>query len=85
MQQRVLIVDDDTELSAMMCEYLARENFAVETSDDGFSGARRALSGDFDIAVLDVAMPTRSGLDTLRETVIGERVVARYPETAVVA
>jgi two-component system, OmpR family, response regulator len=65
--QRVLIVDDDTELSAMLCEYLARENFAVEASDDGFGGARRALSGDFDIAVLDVAMPTRSGLDTLRE------------------
>jgi two-component system, OmpR family, response regulator len=64
---RVLIVDDDTELSAMLCEYLARENFAVEAADDGFSGARRALSGDFDIAVLDVAMPTRSGLDTLRE------------------
>ena len=65
--QRVLIVDDDTELSAMLCEYLARENFAVEAADDGVSGARRALSGDFDIAVLDVAMPTRSGLDTLRE------------------
>jgi DNA-binding NarL/FixJ family response regulator len=32
---------------------------------NGFGGARRALSGDFDIAVLDVA--TRSGLDTLRE------------------
>ncbi len=65
--QRVLIVDDDTELSAMLCECLARENFAVEASDDGCSGARRALSGDFDIAVLEVAMPTRSVLDTLRE------------------
>jgi DNA-binding response OmpR family regulator len=64
---RVLIVDDDTELSAMLCEYLARENFVVEACDDGFNGARRALSGDFDIAVLDVAMPGRSGLDTLRE------------------
>jgi two-component system, OmpR family, response regulator len=64
---RVLIVDDDTELSAMLCEYLARENFVVEACDDGFDGARRALSGDFDIAVLDVAMPSRSGLDTLRE------------------
>ncbi len=64
---RVLIVDDDAELSAMLCEYLARENFVVEASDDGFNGARRALSGDFDIAVLDVSMPSRSGLDTLRE------------------
>jgi two-component system, OmpR family, response regulator len=64
---RVLIVDDDAELSAMLCAYLARENFVVEAADDGFSGARRALSGDFDIAVLDVAMPARSGLDTLRE------------------
>jgi two-component system, OmpR family, response regulator len=64
---RVLIVDDDTELSAMLCQYLVRENFVAEASDDGFGGARRALSGDFDIAVLDVAMPTRSGLDTLRE------------------
>ena len=67
MQHRVLIVDDDTELSAMLCEYLVRENFVAEAAHDGFGGARRALSGDFDIAVLDVATPTRSGLDTLRE------------------
>jgi DNA-binding response OmpR family regulator len=65
--RRGLIVDDDTELSAMRCEYLARENVVAQAADDGFDGARRALSGEFDIAVLDVAMPTRSGLDTLRE------------------
>lgn len=65
--QRVLIVDDDTELSALLCQYLAGENFAAEAAHDGFSGARRALPGEIDIAVLDVAMPARSGLDTLRE------------------
>jgi two-component system response regulator CpxR len=63
---RVLIVDDDAELCDLLREYLAREGFGVDCAKDGVSGAGRAVSGEFDIVVLDVMLPGQSGLEALR-------------------
>ena len=41
---RVLLVDDDVELSTMLAEYLTREGFDAETAHDGEAGARRSTS-----------------------------------------
>jgi two-component system response regulator CpxR len=65
---RVLLVDDDRELTSMLCEYLVREGFEVDVVHDGDSALER-LSGDArstDLVVLDVMLPGRSGLDVLR-------------------
>lgn len=70
---RVLLVDDDVELSTMLAEYLTREGFDAETAHDGEAGARRALDEPFDIVVLDVMMPGIDGIETLR------RIRARSP------
>lgn len=66
MMSKVLLIDDDIELVAMFTEYLERENHQVGCAHDGEAGARAALSGDFDIAILDVMMPRMNGLETLR-------------------
>ncbi len=63
---RVLLVDDDRELTAMLGEYLAREGFDVEAAHDGQQGEAEALSGRYDIIVLDVMMPRLSGIEVLR-------------------
>lgn len=63
---RVLLVDDDVELSTMLAEYLAHEGFDAQTAHDGEAGARRALDERFDIVVLDVMMPGIDGIETLR-------------------
>jgi len=63
---RVLLVDDDVELSGMLSEYLTQEGFAATTVHDGESGVTAALSGDYDIAVLDVMMPVLNGVEALR-------------------
>ncbi|MCL4799593.1 MAG: response regulator transcription factor [Burkholderiales bacterium] len=62
---RILLVDDDAELLAMLGEYLAPEGFAVETAADGEAGVERALRGDVDLVVLDVMLPRLSGLEAL--------------------
>ena len=64
---RILLVDDDVELTAMLADYLAAEGFVVEVAGDGASGAARALADGIDLAVLDVMLPDRSGIETLRE------------------
>ena len=63
---RVLLIDDDIELCQMMGEYLLAEDFALEIANDGEAGARQALSGNFDLVVLDVMMPRFNGFDVLR-------------------
>ncbi len=64
---RVLLVDDDIELSEMLAEYLLAEGFDVETVYDGEAGAHRALSGKHDVVVLDIMLPRLNGLDSLRQ------------------
>lgn len=64
--KQLLLIDDDTELCAMLGEYLAPEGFTVTALHDGESGARAALDGAFDVVVLDVMMPRLNGIDTLR-------------------
>ncbi len=65
-QVRLLIVDDDVELSGMLTEYLAGEGFETEVVHDGEAGVAAALSGRFDALVLDVMMPRLNGIEALR-------------------
>lgn len=64
---RILIIDDDEELCELVSEYLASEGFETESVNDGESGVKRALSGDHEIAILDVMLPRMNGFDVLRE------------------
>jgi len=63
---KVLLIDDDVELTALLGEYLQQEGFQVTVLHDGEAGAAAAESGDYAIAVLDVMMPRLSGVETLR-------------------
>jgi two-component system, OmpR family, response regulator len=63
---KVLLIDDDIELTALLAEFLHEEGFEVETARDGRTGAERAISGEFSVVVLDIMMPGLSGTDALR-------------------
>jgi two-component system response regulator CpxR len=66
---RILIADDDRELCRLLADYLQREGFVVDVAHDG-AGALAQLrnaAGRPDLLILDVMMPGRDGLDTLRE------------------
>ncbi|MBX3681811.1 MAG: response regulator, partial [Thauera sp.] len=63
---KILLVDDDVELSTMLGEYLEQEGFEVGIRHDGESGAAEALSGGYDMVVLDVMMPRLNGVEALR-------------------
>jgi two-component system response regulator CpxR len=63
---KVLIIDDDEELCDLVSEYLGAEGFETESVHDGESGLKRALSGNYDLAVLDVMLPKLNGFEVLR-------------------
>ena len=72
---RVLLVDDDVELAELVGEYLTREGFALDPETDGTHALDRAVSGDYQLTVLDVMLPGVSGFDLLR----GIRATSKVP------
>ncbi|NEV60630.1 EAL domain-containing protein [Thiorhodococcus minor] len=76
--RRLLIVDDAPQVRASLSRLLSRRGFQVSCAADGDEALRRLSDADFDIVLLDLAMPEVGGmqvLEFLRET---------CPETAVV-
>ena len=63
----ILLIDDDTELSDMLAEYLQPEGMSITATATGTQGLRHAQQEDYDLIVLDVMLPGLSGFDVLRQ------------------
>ena len=64
---KILIIDDDEELCELVSEYLSVEGFTTESVHDGEKGLEKALSGAYEMAILDVMLPRKNGFDVLRD------------------
>lgn len=64
---KVLLIDDDVELTNLLREYLTEEGFAVEATTDGRIGVAEAMSSSTDLIVLDIMMPRMNGIEVLRK------------------
>jgi DNA-binding response OmpR family regulator len=62
---RVLVIEDESGIVDFLRRGLSAEGFHVDTEADGIEGERRALSGSFDVVVLDLMLPRRGGLEIL--------------------
>jgi DNA-binding response OmpR family regulator len=63
---RVLIIEDDPNVADVVARYLEREGYAVESAADGLAGLEMALSDPPDLVVLDLMLPSLSGLEVCR-------------------
>jgi DNA-binding response OmpR family regulator len=63
----VLLVDADSGRKLTLWDRLVEEGYDVEMAADGEDALTRALSGRFDLAILDAVLPGRSGLDVCHE------------------
>jgi DNA-binding response OmpR family regulator len=64
--QRVLVIDDDVGLTELLAEYLYPEKLELSSAHTGERGLQLALSGEFDLVVLDVMLPGIDGFEVLR-------------------
>jgi two-component system, OmpR family, response regulator len=63
---RVLLVEDDRALSLGLQHALASEGWRVDALADGESAAAVGLQGQHDLAVLDIGLPRKNGMEVLR-------------------
>ena len=64
--ERILLVDDDTDLSSLMEDFFTEQGYAFDMAHSGPDGLENALSGAHDIVLLDVMMPGFDGFEVLR-------------------
>ena len=67
MTQRLLLVDDDTRLVAMVKDYLGAAGYEVETAESLAAGRHQLAEHLYDAMVLDLMLPDGDGLDLCRE------------------
>ena len=63
MNEHILIVEDEEELCMTLGDRLRSEGYAVEVAFDGKSGFEKINQAPFDLVILDLMLPMRSGLD----------------------
>src|SRR5215471_14642782 len=67
MSSRILLVEDEPGLRVTISDLLRGEGYSIETACDGDEGLAKAIVGAFDLLLLDVMLPKRSGYDVCRE------------------
>lgn len=64
---RLLVIDDDAELCALLARYLAGEGFELDWESDPARGLNRAVSESYSLLLLDVMLPSTDGFQILRQ------------------
>ncbi|WP_411682505.1 response regulator transcription factor [Clostridium thailandense] len=64
---RILIVEDELPLAEALAQILKKNNYVVDTANDGEIGLDNALSDIYDLIILDIMLPKRDGISILKE------------------
>ena len=64
---RILIVEDEKKTAEYLQKGLTEHGFVVDTATNGIDGAHLALTGEYDLIVLDVMLPGADGWQVIRQ------------------
>lgn len=67
MGKKILLIEDEPGLTLTLTDRLRVDGYEVESAEDGEVGLQRALDEPFDLIILDIMLPRKSGLDVCRD------------------
>ena len=62
-KSHILCIDDDDKIRELLEIFLNKHNFVVSTAKDAFEGEKISELFSFDLIVLDIMMPKKSGIE----------------------
>jgi len=65
--KQILIIEDDVNIAELEKDYLQLNGYKVEIAQDGEVGFKKALLGIYDVIIVDLMLPKKSGFDIVRE------------------
>ncbi len=83
--RRLLIVDDDKAVVQTLATILIRYGYYVDTETDGNEALRKVTEGDFDLAIVDILIPQRSGFQICERIRSRDRLRGRHTPIIVIS
>ena len=65
--KRILVIDDEADIRESLDVLLGQDGYAVDLAENGSQGLQKSESGSYDLILLDLMMPDRSGMEVLKE------------------
>lgn len=65
--KKILLVEDDKEIRELLCSFLTDNGYAPDMAKNGMEGLNMALGKDYDLILLDIMLPLKSGDQLLKE------------------
>lgn len=69
---KIIVVEDDSDINALIAYNLRKEGFSVEQVFDGYEASGKLRSENFNIAIVDIMLPGLNGFDICREIKSGD-------------
>lgn len=67
MKKRILIVEDDDDIASIERDYLEMGGYEVKVEENGAAGLTEALTGEYDLILLDIMLPGMDGFQIVRK------------------
>jgi DNA-binding response OmpR family regulator len=67
MQEKILIIEDDIEICNLLKEFLEENGYGIKISNSGIDGMRELKTATYNLVILDLMLPFKSGDEILRE------------------
>lgn len=64
-EKRILVVDDDAAIRALLCTILRRRGFAVDTARNGFEALEQLTRARYGLLIVDLMMPRMNGTELI--------------------
>lgn len=77
MTKKILVVEDDKEISRLLCTFLAEKGYETAACREGKSASAAMKEGGYDIILMDLMLPYKSGEELIKE-------VRQYSDTPVI-
>lgn len=63
----VLVIEDDKTINNLLCSIITKSGYSVDSAENGLDGLGKAMSGDYNIILMDLMLPLKTGEEVLKE------------------